>query len=337
MYQALHHSLTIKESKIHGLGLLEEKKIHSFLWLNLIDRKSDGKSLQKIIYIWNLKHSKYKNTGLIFEFLLRQITSDLLSDGAKQSAVRLIKKFFNEGTELGKELGLYNLLVAEKYKNDKKADYFITEVLNKRLHLNNSKLRREKYNLIKQIQENYNVENFFSSRVSDYKIHASVFKLFEYADSISPEEKTESYFNILEHVTTNKKLNSNTKLNPINNQLKEDEDLRILTYKTLLERFNNKYNFLSKNQKVLLREYINNISNNNSLNEYFSKKIPELKHNLKKYVGSINDRVTKIKLKEAIHSIDKFCLPKHKNAKTIKDINVIQMMRYYQLLEELKK
>tara|TARA_Y100001973_G_C5201688_1_gene338244 strand:+ start:2270 stop:3139 length:870 start_codon:yes stop_codon:yes gene_type:complete len=284
-----------------------------------------------------VKHSKYKNTGLIFEFLLRQITSDLLNDGKKSSAVGLIKKFFNGNTELGKELGYYNLLVAEKYKNDKKADYFITEVLNRRKSLNNSRLRREKYNLIKTIKENYNVENFFSSRVPNYKIHASIFKLFEYSNSISPEEKTESYFNILEHVTTNTILNSNTKLNPVNKKLQEDEDLRILTYKTLLERFNNKYDFLSRNQKVLLREYINNISNNNSLNEYFSKKIPELKRELKRNVPNVKNKVTKIKLTEAINSINKFCLPKNRKIKTIKDINVVQLMRYYELLNEIKK
>tara|TARA_B100000131_G_C18045449_1_gene584200 strand:- start:398 stop:1267 length:870 start_codon:yes stop_codon:yes gene_type:complete len=284
-----------------------------------------------------IKHSKYKNTGLIFEFLLRQITSDILNDGDNSSAVKLIKKFFNERTELGRELGLYNLLMSERYKNDKKADYFITEVLKRRTNLNNSALRREKYNLIKQIQENYSVQNFFASRVPNYKVYASVFKLFEYADNISPEEKTESYFNILEHITTNKLLNSNTKLNPVNKKLQEDEDLRILTYKTLLERFNNKYNFLSRNQKVLLREYINNISNNNSLNEYFSNKIPELKKELKKYSKNVKGKVAKIKLKEAINSIDKFCLPSNKNKRTIKDINVIQMMRYYQLLEEMKK
>lgn len=284
-----------------------------------------------------VKHSKYKNTGLIFEFLLRQITSDLLNDGKEDSAVKLIKKFFNGRTELGKELGYYNLLVSEKYGNDKKADYFISEVLNRRKGLNNSRLRREKYNLIRTIKENYNVENFFSSRVPNYKVYASIYKLFEHTDFISPEDKTESYFNILEHITTDKVIGSKTKLNPINKQLHEDEDLRILTYKTLLERFNNKYNFLSQNQKVLLKEYINNISNNNSLNEYFSKKIPELKTELKKYFPNVKNKVTKIKLKEAINSIDKFCLPKNKKVKTIKDINVVQMMRYYQLLNELKQ
>ena len=38
-----------------------EKERHSFLWLNLMDRKNDGKSLQKIINIWMMKYSKYKN------------------------------------------------------------------------------------------------------------------------------------------------------------------------------------------------------------------------------------------------------------------------------------
>jgi hypothetical protein len=270
-----------------------------------------------------VKHSKYKNTGLIFEFLLRQITADVL-DKKKSKALSIVKKRFNENTELGKELGLYNILINEKFKSERKADYFITEVLSRRKKLSNSNLKREKYNVIKEIMKTFSVDKFFTSNVPEYKTYASIYKLFEHTTRLSPEDKTESYFNILEHVTTNKTISS---------KLPKDEDLRILTYKTLLEKFNAKYTNLNSHQRGLLKAYINNISNNNSLTEFMQKRIPLVRKELKKYSNNVKDRVTKIKLKEAIKSIDKFVMPK---SNKVKDINVVQMMRYYELLKELK-
>ena len=279
-----------------------------------------------------VKHSKYKNTGLIFEFLVRQVTVDVLKGDKKSIALEIIKKRFNESSELGKELSLYNILINEKYKSDKKADYLISEVMNKRKKLNNSNLRREKYNLISYIKENFNVGEFFASKVYNYKTYASIYKLFEHSGKISPDEKTESYFNILEHITTDDK---NIKLSETvsKSALPKDEDLRILTYRTLLEKFNKKYSGLNSNQSGLLKAYINNVSNANSLKEYVSRKLPNLKKELKKYSGAKMDKVVKIKLKESINSIEKFCLPK---GKIVKDSSVVQMMRYYELLKELK-
>ena len=199
------------------------------------------------------KHSKVKNTGLVFEFLLRQVTVDVLNKIDNSIALDIVKKKFHETTELGKELKFYQLLVNEKFSGDKKADYFITEVLKKRDSLNQAALKREKYNVIKSIMEHYNVTEFFSSKVNDYKVYASIYKLFEYKDVISPEEKTLSYFNLLEHITTRK--STNKKVGLIDENLKNDADLRILCYKILLEKFNKKYSTLDSAQKKLLKTY----------------------------------------------------------------------------------
>ena len=178
------------------------------------------------------KHIKVRNTGLLFECLLRQVTSDVLRKDEDSNAVRILKQKFNENTELGKELALYNILVNKKFKDDKKAEYFISEVIDSRYKLNNSALKREKYNLIKEIQNSYDIKKFLSSKISNYKIYASTYKLFEYSKTLSPEEKTESFFNLVEYVTTN---SADLKLsNTISEKLPDDEDLRILTYKTLL-------------------------------------------------------------------------------------------------------
>ena len=280
-----------------------------------------------------VKHNKIRNTGLLFEFLLRQITSDVLNKNNNGHAVKIVKEKFNENTELGKELALYNILITKKFKSDSKADYFINEVMKARGNLNNSTLRRERYNLIKEIQSNYNLQKFMSSKVPNYKTYASIFTLFEYNKSLSPDKKTESFFNIVEHVTTN---NKSIKLSETIKKLPDDEDLRILTYRTLLEKFNQKYTKLSGAQKNLLREYINNISNTNSLKDTLKEIIKGLKEDLKIHSKNLQDKVVKIKMNEALKSINKFCGINDKSD-VVKDEYVVQTMRYLELLKELKK
>ena len=279
-----------------------------------------------------IKHNKIRNTGLLFEFLLRQITSDVLNKN-NGKAVKIVKEKFNENTELGKELALYNILITKKFKSDSKADYFINEVMKARSDLNNSTLRRERYNLIKEIQSNYNLQKFMSSKVPNYKTYASIYTLFEFNKSLSPDQKTESFFNIVEHVTTEEK---NIKLSETVKTLPDDEDLRILTYKTLLEKFNQKYTKLSAAQKNLLREYINNVSNTNSLKDTLKQIVKELKQDLKQHSKNLKDKVVKIKMTEAIKSINEFCGLDDKS-NVVKDEYVVQTMRYLELLKELKK
>ena len=279
-----------------------------------------------------VKHNKIRNTGLLFEFLLRQITSDVLNKDQNSKAVTIVKQKFNENTELGKELALYNILITKKFKSDSKADYFINEVMKTRSDLNNSILRREKYNLIKEIQSNYNLQKFMSSKVPNYKVFASIYKLFEY-NTLSPDEKTESFFNIVEHVTTE---DNNLRLSETVRTLPDDEDLRILTYRTLLEKFNQKYTKLSGAQKNLLREYINNVSNTNSLKDTLKEIVRGLKEDLKQHSKNLKDEVVKIKMTEALKSINEFCGLNDKS-NVVKDEYVIQTMRYLELLKELKK
>ena len=240
------------------------------------------------------------------------------------------KKKFNENTELGKELALYNILINKKFNSDKKADYFINEVIKERKNLNSTQLKREKYNLVKEIKDCYDLQKFLSSKVKNYAVYASVYKLFEYND-ISPVEKTESHFNLVEHVTTNRSVELASAIT-----LPKDEDLRIITYKTLLEKFNAKYSKLNSPQKNLLREYINNISNTNSLKDTLKQIVRELKKDLKTHSKNLKDKVVKIKMNEAIKSINKMCGTNLKSS-LVKDSHVVQTMRYLELVKELKK
>ena len=279
-----------------------------------------------------IKHSKVKNTGLIFELLVRQVASDTMNN-KDSKALRVLKKHYNAKSELTKELKLYRTIAEEKFTNESKAEKFVDAVLRARKQINESQLRRDKYNLIKDLKKNYLLEEFFKSRVKNYKLHASTYKLFEFINSLSPDEKTESFFNLVEHITTDK---NEIKLSETITNLPDDEDLRILTYKTLLEKFNQKYTKLSGAQKNLLKEYINNISNTNSLKDTLRLIVSELKKDLKTHSKNLKDKVVKIKLKEAINSIDKFCGVDSKKS-IVKDSHVLQTMRYLELVKEMKK
>jgi hypothetical protein len=276
------------------------------------------------------KHSKLRNTGLLFEFLLRQVTVDVLNKKKESPALKIIKKQFNEHTEIGKELALYNLIMTKKFKSDKKADFFLSEVIRQRGKLNNMNLRREKYNIIASIKESYDVNQLFSSKVPNYKVFASVYKLFEGINEMGADEKTESYFIVVENVTT---LRHSKEKSYIPEEFK-DKDLRILSYKTLLEKFNKKYTNLSDEQKYVLKEYISNISNTNNFSSFVEIQIPKLKKKLNGKVKKVKDKVLKIKLQEAINCVDKFCL---NESKQTDDNSVVQLLRYYELDKELDK
>jgi hypothetical protein len=276
------------------------------------------------------KHSKLRNTGLLFEFLLRQVTVDVLNKKKESPALKIIKSRFNENTEIGKELALYNLIMTKKFKSDKKADFFLSEVIRQRGRLNNATLRREKYNIIASIKESYDVNQLFSSKVPNYKTFASVYKLFEGIEEMGADEKTESYFIVIENVTTMK----HTKNKSYVPEEFKDKDLRILSYKTLLEKFNKKYTNLSDEQKHVLKEYISNISNTNNFSIFVETQIPKLKNKLNGKIKKVKDKVLKIKLQEAINCVDKFCL---NESKQTDDNSVVQLLRYYELDKELSK
>ena len=109
----------------------------------------------------SIKHSKYKNTGILFELLTRQITSDILSGKQGPRAIPILEKYFNRNEELGKELVLYlSFFNGKKLSETKSLDY-INIVVDQRKKLDNRKLKLEKYNLVKEIKENYDYINFF--------------------------------------------------------------------------------------------------------------------------------------------------------------------------------
>jgi hypothetical protein len=277
------------------------------------------------------KHSKIRNTGILFELLTRQITVDVLNNDKKGSAANILKEFFNKNTQLGKEYELYRVLTVENYKSETKANHLVDVVLTARLKLNDGSLKREKYNLIKEVRSHYDINDFFMARIPNYKVNASIFKLFSTKDDLKPQAETESRFTIVENITR-KNLSAKKKENVVvEGYRKQEKDLRLLAYGILIEKFNKKYSNLSANQRNLLKEYINNISNTNSLKEFIETETIKVKKQLQSHLPKVSDKVTKIKLKEAINQAETLM-----KGRIVEDKQVVTLMRYYQLVKELK-
>ena len=271
----------------------------------------------------NLKHSKIKNTGILFELLTRQITADVLA-GKTSKSVQLVKKFFNENTELGKELELYRILSEKHYHSENRADYLLEAVIKSRRKLSNSSLRREKYN----------VNDFFNGRISNYRMLASIYNVFQSESSqeqFKPDHIVNSKVTILEHITNKKSSKGKIQEQMMNEYGKSDKDLRLLAYQILVDKFNKKYKNLNESQRKLLKNYINNVSNTNSLREFTNEEVYKIKKELKTHLPNVKDKITNIKLNEAINQIDNLT-----KGKVVKENQVLTIMRYYELIKEIK-
>ena len=280
-----------------------------------------------------IKHSKYKNTGLLFELLVRQITADTLNGGESPSLNILKKSFAN--TELGKEYKLYETLFKDKNLKESKAEITLNTILDATRKLNRSALRREKYNLINEIKKHYNTNEFFRHQVPNYKGYAAFYNLIEIFNSDKLSE-TEQIINnkvtILECLTEKPISEKRVKQDLVEEFSKYDKDLRILTYKVMLEKFNGKYSNLNKGQKEILKEFINSIDNTPRLKEIYNTKINEIKKVLKLETRKVKDGATKIKLLEVIKLLKEI----DKGSK-INNNDLINLLQYYQLTEELHK
>ena len=279
-----------------------------------------------------IKHSKYKNTGILFELLVRQATSDLMTNQEPRAA-KIFKKYFIN-TELGKEYNLYNTVIGAPKLSESKAEMLISTVAEQSINLDRSKLDREKYNLIKEIKKHYDLDDFFKAKIENYRISASIYTLIESKVDKSTTNTKQIITNkltLLEHVTKQTFTEHKVASKVVEEFMKEDKEIRILAHKILIEKFNDKYSTLSNEQKDLLKEYINNVSDTKNLKSYLNTKLLEVKTEINSIRSSTKDRVLVIKLNEVLN----FIKPIGAND-TIRDEVLIGLMQYYQLINELK-
>jgi hypothetical protein len=280
-----------------------------------------------------IKHSKYKNTGILFELLVRQITADTLS-GTESPATSILKKYFSK-TELGREYKIYESFFKNKDTSEAKADMVISTLIESSKHLNRSALRRQKYNLIKEIKEHYNLEEFFKTKLPNYKAQAALFTLLEVYNSenlSNPNQIIENKTALLEYLTSKSQNKKEVKENILEEFKSQDKDVRILTYRVLLEKFNDQYGNLNDNQKSVLKEFINGVDSTPKLKEFYNTKINEIKTHLFNLNKQVTDRATQIKINEVIN-----ILPSLGKNDKVNDDHLINLLQYYQLVEELEK
>ena len=274
------------------------------------------------------KHSKYKNTGILFELLTRQITSETISN-TQQKAVGILKKFFGNNSVLLKEYQIYHALLNKKFTKEVNANVLIETLVNAHLKLNKSVLRRERYNLVREIKDTYNIEDFFKAKIPNYKIYASVYNLLE-NNNATPMSVVNSKVAILEHITEKGLPNKPKKDIVMEEYDKFDKETRALTYKMLMEKFNEKYSSLATNQRILLKEYVYNVSNSPKLKAFLNKEIEQVKLDIET-LSEGADQVTKIKLTEIKNMIKPLC-----KKSSVHDDNIINLLNYYSLVNELK-
>lgn len=279
-----------------------------------------------------LKHSKFRNTGILFELLVRQTTADLL-ENKDSKAVKILKKHFTN-TELGKEYSIYNSFINCKPLNELKAELFISTIIEEYKKLDVEKLKRQKYNLIKEIKKSYDLDNFFKAKIDNYKPYASIYLVLE-SQSSNDSNVTQvlsSKINMLEHIC-----GESIKEKPVSAQIlqefmDQDKEIRLLAYKILVEKFNKKYVGLSQDQKNVLKEYINNISDTKNLKTFLNEKLTHVKSQIVDLSKIVDDQTTSIKLKE----VAKLIKPIKEN-ESIKDDAVATLLQYYDLINEIKK
>jgi hypothetical protein len=283
-----------------------------------------------------IKHSKFKNTGVLFELLVRQITLEVLNGDKTENAKKIVKEFFGSNKELNKELRLYDLLLKEKYNTELRAEKFVDTVCEARQKLNEKQLTKEKYELIKAISENFNLDEFLSSPITNYKVLASIYKIFESkkTENFDVKDVFNSKITLIENIISKSVSTLTEKKSDklIESYSQQDKDLRLLTYKILVETFNKKYSNLDDNQKNLLKEYINNMTNTTKFTDYVSNQVPEIIKELKVLHTKVQDKVTQIKLNETISVLNKT-----KVIKKVSDSQVSAIMLSYELIKELKE
>lgn len=271
-------------------------------------------------------HSKIKNTGILFELLTRQITADTLTGSKNSPALKIIKEFFAAKNVLAKELVLYQTLLNESFKTRGKAEMLINSTVKVRKQLDEKKLTDAKYDLIKEIKKHYDLKDFFRSTINNYKVYASIYRVFEGSGITQIGDVVRSRDTIAEHIVNRKAVSQESS----NDYLRETEEVRMLAYKLMLDKFNDKYAALSPAQQTVLKEYINNVSNTTKLRDFVVKESATLQKQLAKKSNTIKDPVTSIKLSEVVSLLDR-----NKKIKRVEEDHVQSLLLYHELLKEL--
>ena len=280
-----------------------------------------------------IKHSKYKNTGLIYELLVKQIAADTLSK-RESPALTVLRKFYTGNTTLVKEFKLYDFILKNRGVGSKKAESVLSTIVEISRKLDANSLKKQKYELIKELKSHYDLEEFFSIKVESYKPLAALYCLMEAqatSELVDLDVFVDNKTTILEHLTQSKLSNKAVADTLIEEYSKYDKDLRLLTYKILLEKFNDQYKDLLPEQKNILKEFIVSVNSSTRLRNVVNEEMIKLQKEISTLKENVADKVVKIKLEEIQKAITPI-----KNTQKVEDNHLVSLMQYYELVNELR-
>jgi len=275
-------------------------------------------------------HNKKRNSGLLYEFLIRTISSSLVENDKQKSskALKIIKQSFKPGSEIYKEFRLINALMKTTVGSESVAASIINEAKNVCRTHNLQELEKEKSMLIRNINHQLQDENFYDQHVNEYKMFATIQNLINGWRSKEPNlQKLAEYEDqLLKWLLTKKEETSEQKVN------ENSVGTNRLLMKIMMKKLSEKYDgALSSDQKALIKAYAFSTANDD--NSTIFRKMQEIKEKL---LESINNYVTSENASSYLKS--KLVEVKSKlseSASIVDDSTVSEYMLYAKLVDEL--
>lgn len=264
-----------------------------------------------------LKHNKKRNTAFLFEVLTREYVKSIVKQNPKkQKAIKsIIKEYFCSGP-LKEELSIYKEVLESKGLSEEDACNVLSEAKQRYDNINKHNVYTRQNSLIKEMKHSFS-SSVFSNFVPNYKDIATVYNIFNNKTSIKEKMLLEQRMieNLSESSVDNKK-----------------EHLDNLTYKTFVNKFNNKYSNLPDEQKRILTSYIISFSDNSlSLKSVMNEQISTLKDkmNLLETSDKLDNETIKEKFVKVKEKLDSY------KEKEIDDIMVTEVLMIQDLVREI--
>ena len=265
--------------------------------------------------------------------LVKQIASDTLSK-KDSPALSVLKKFYAGKSSLAKEYKLYEFISKNSNVSPLRAEAILSTITEISRKLDQAAIKKQKYELIAEIKTHYSVDEFFAIQVRDYKALAALYCLLETqnnAENVDPSSLIENKTTILEHLTSKAQNEDDVKDTLIEEYSKYDKDLRLLTFKILLEKFNDSYKDLLPEQKNILKEFITSVNSTTRLRTIVNEELEKIATKVVELSQKVSDQVIKIKLEEVKKAIKPVS-----NKEKIGDTHLVNLMQYYELVHELE-
>jgi len=198
-------------------------------------------------------HNKKRNIGLVYELLLRSISSSLVEGNQEKAnlSINIMKKRFAPGTEVYSEFRIFNAIMNTTVSDTSVAAGILTEAKNAIKNIDYDNLYIEKSKLISEINKSIKDPNFFKRRIPDYKQFATV-------GTVIGQWRKGNKSNLSKQVMNEQRLIefmlSEKKSQPEISQM-TDNKADNLVVKIMTEKINNTYKDLNIEQKKILREY----------------------------------------------------------------------------------